>query len=421
MSLRVFRFVPKKQNRREMVGYASLTHPTFFFLSLCIILAVGCGNGESDRAPADVPVDPDDSGTPVPSRPILAVEVEDHITYRLMNGLFPQWTGDLWAGAWGDDGRLYVANGDGFGFGLIFADIVFNIVDGFPPCMTGYTPPRAIHAFVACKWGPRSWEVSRKPTGMVCVDGDLYLFFQNLKNQFTETPFGDAPHASISVSRDHGATWEYDPSEPMFTDHVFTTGFFLDFGQCQEHAIDHYVYVYGLDYNWRYSPGFSQTRMFLARVPNTSILDRKAWEFFTGLDPRCRPTWSPEIDDRVPVLEDDTLYHGKKSGIAQGSVVYIPGLNRYLYSTRARYEWIFYEAPMPWGPWTKITVQEWLGGWTEEFHAGYPAMIYSKFLDSDGLGGWIITSLSSSYFDGMYYNMGFRRFTLEAGEADSVN
>ena len=63
-----------------------------------------------------------------------------------------------------------------------------------------------------------------------------------------------------------------------------------------------------------------------------------------------------------------------------------------------------------------MTVREWFGGWTEEFHAGYPATIPSKFLDEDGRGGWIVSSLSSSRFDGMYYNMNFRRFELSTGD-----
>ncbi|MEM2914331.1 MAG: DUF4185 domain-containing protein, partial [Candidatus Bathyarchaeia archaeon] len=186
------------------------------------------------------------------------------------------------------------------------------------------------------------------------------------------------------------------------------------------HAIDDYVYVYGLDYNWRYSEGFSQTKMYLARVPKDKILDISAWEFFTGLLGNA-PTWSKDIEDKIPVLEDETLYTDKKSGIAQGSVVYIPQLNRYLYSTRAYYEWIFYEARYPWGPWTKVSVIKWTGGWTEDFHAGYNVVIPSKFLDSDGLGGWIVSSLSSSLFDGMYYNMGFRRFWLEVELDTSKN
>lgn len=386
--------------------YSSLFLSLFSILILSLA-SVACGNGiEGGGGP---PAEEPDGEVSIP---IVHVDVEDHISYRLMHPVFPQYTGDLWPSAWGEDDRLYTANGDGFGFGWIFTDIVFSVIEGIPPNLAGRTPLFAGHAFIAAKWGPRRWEVSRKPTGMVCVDGDIYLFYQNLKNAFSDNAFGDAPHASISVTRDKGRTWEVGRSEPMFTDHVFTTGFFLDYGKCQEHAIDEYIYVYGLDYNYRYSEGFDQTKMYLARVHRESILDREAWEFFTGLD-RKGATWSSDIEERVPVLEDEELYWDDKSGIAQGSVVYFPQWGRYLYSTRAYREWIFYEAGEPWGPWAKITVQEWMGGWSEDWHAGYNAVIPSKYLDEDGLGGWIMSSLSWSYFDGMYYNMGLRRFTLE--------
>ena len=380
-------------------------HASILLVAVLILFPAACGE-DGNHSTID------------PSIPITGVVVDDGVFTRLMHPLFPQFTGDLWPNTWGDDDRLYTANGDGFGFGWIFADIVFNVVDGMPPDLTASSPPLALHNFIAGKWGPDAWKVSRKPTGMTCVDGDLYLFFQNLKNAFSGNAFGDAPHASVSVTRDKGRTWEYDGDEPMFTDHVFTTGFFLDYGRCQEHAIDEYIYVYGLDYNWRYSEGFSQTKMYLARVPREAIMDREAWEFLTAADGGAT-AWSADIADRVPVLEDDTLYRDDKSGIAQGSVVFIPQLNRYLYSSRAYYEWIFYEAPEPWGPWTRIAVREWTGGWTETFHAGYPNIIPSKFLDDDGLGGWIISSLSSSHFNGMYYNMGLRRFTLETGRKES--
>ena len=348
----------------------------------------------------------------VESYRIVSVQVEEHTTYQLANPLFPQLTGDLWPCAWGEEDHLYVANGDGFGFGLVPSDIVFSVVDGYPPYLTGTTPRKGFGAHLAGLWGPEVWKLNRKPTGLTCVDGDIYLFSQNLKNFLSDDPFGDAPHASVSVSHDGGLTWEYDHEKPMFTDHVFTTGFFLDYGKCQVNAPDEYMYVYGLDYNWRFSDTFSQTRLYLARVPRDSILNRSAWEFFAGQVSETT-RWSPDIGRKLPVLEDPTLYHEKKSGIAQGSVIYIPQINRYLYSTRALYEWIFYEAEKPWGPWTKVSVVEWTGRWTENFHGGYPVVIPTKFLDADGRAGWLISSLSSSTLEGKFYNMSMRRFCLE--------
>ena len=365
-------------------------------------------------AEIDTPDDPDIS-EPRPTFRITSVEVEEYSTYRLLNDEIPDQTGDLWPCAWGADDRLYTANGDGMGFGSVWSDIVFSIVDGYPRELVGSSPDDAFGPYIATVWGPNPQEVSRKPTGLVCIDGDIYMFFQNLKNFMSDNVFGDAPHASISVTRDSGVSWEFDSSEPMFTDHVFTTGFFLDYGRCQEHAPDDWVYVYGLDYNWRFSDGFLQTKMYLARVPDDRIMDRSAWEFLSGFD-QGAPSWSLEIDDKTPVLEDDTIYCDDLSAIAQGSVVYIPPLNRYLYSSRSKCVWIFYEAPRPWGPWTKTSVVEWSNGWREDYHPGYNAVIPSKFVDEDGLGGWVISSLPDSWFDGTYYSMSFRRFELEVEE-----
>jgi len=399
----------------------------FLLLASAMFSAVCCaGVGDSGGGTDDDVVDDDatdddaadddaDDDQPDFSYRITGVWVESHVSYRVANKLFPTITGDLWPCAWGPDDRLYTANGDGFGFGFVWSDIVVSYVEGCPPNMVGATPPLAVDGLVAGVWGPESWKVSRKPTGMTCVDGDLYLFFQNLKNFLSDNEFGDAPHASISVSRDGGYTWEYDASEPMFTDHVFTTGFFLDYGRCQEYALDDYVYVYGLDYNWRFSPGFSQTKLYLARVPKDVIMERAAWEFFAGTD-GGKPTWSADIDDKVPVLTDEELYGGWQSAIAQGSVVYIPQLNRYLYSSWADCAWIFYESPEPWGPWTKVSVVDWTTrSWDQDFHGGYATVIPTKFLDADGRGGWIISSILG-FAGNAYYNMGMRRFTLDVEE-----
>ncbi|MEW6200366.1 MAG: DUF4185 domain-containing protein [bacterium] len=381
-------------------------YAVFLLSFLTLLFCIKCG----DISRLDSYLQGNDGNQQNATYRIVDVQVENHITYRLAHPQYPHWTGDLWPSAWGDDDRLYTANGDGIAFGnrLLGCDIVFSIVDGSPLDMVGYTPPDAYREVIAGLWGPDENTLTRKPTGMVCVDGDIYLFFQNLRDDF-----GDAPHASISVTHDKGLTWEYETSQPMFTDHVFTTGFFLDYGKCQEHAVDDYIYVYGLDYNWRFTDTFAQTKMYLARVPRDRIMERSAWEFFTGLD-NGTPEWSPEIEDKVTVIEDETKYAcGGKSGICQGSVVYIPQLKRYLYSTRSKCSWMFWEAEQPWGPWTRVAVVDWKGEWTEEYHAGYNAMIFTKYLDADGRGGWIVSSLSSSTFDGKYYNMGFRRFTLE--------
>src|SRR5258707_13490650 len=139
-------------------------------------------------------------------------------------------TGDLWPSCWADDDNLYAANGDGKGFDLkgTRSDIVVNRIAGTVGSLSGIALAKGDE--VGSIWGPDKQNYNRKPTGMVCVDGVLYLAIQDL-NKTPASAFNDAPSASISKSTDHGVNWTWDTRAPMFSDHQFTTIFFLDFGK----------------------------------------------------------------------------------------------------------------------------------------------------------------------------------------------
>jgi len=79
-------------------------------------------------------------------------------------------------------------------------------IAGYPPNLSGST----LATNVGSNWAGSSY--NRKPTGMVCIGGAIYLAFQNLNL----TTFGDAPAASIAKSTDHGSNWTWDSSAPMF-------------------------------------------------------------------------------------------------------------------------------------------------------------------------------------------------------------
>lgn len=346
-----------------------------------------------------------------PSIPITNVTVEDSVSYVGPDAIIDRACGDLWPLAWADDDNIYTANGDGLGFGIVWADMVVSKIYGYPENLTGEPIPWAWGRHLGKRWAPEAWLVTRKPTGMICVDSTLYLFYQNLKNFLSDNEFGDAPAASISWSDDYGENWQWDTEAPMFSVHDFTTGMFLDLGKCNQYAFDDYVYVYGLDYNWRYSQGYRSIKLYLARVQNDRIPDRGAWEFFTGLS-GGHPGWSPDIDDRVPVLTDETEYAGL-TGVSQGSVVFIPRLNRYLYSTWSDSAWIFHEAEHPWGPWTRCGIKPWHEqSISEDWFGGYATVVPSKFLASDGRSGWIVSSLLGA-LGNQYYRFGMRRIQIE--------
>lgn len=303
--------------------------------------------------------------------------------------------GDLWSSCWSADGHLYAANGDGRGFSLDgqFSDIAVSRIDGRPPNLTGRTIAHGDD--LGQVWSGPGY--TRKPTGMACVGDTLYLAVQDLA-----LDFNDAPAATIAKSTDGGRTWTWDTSRPMFDDHVFTTIWFADFGRGGEWGPDRYVYAYGLDGNWRDS--FDDTvadpeDVYLARVPKNKVQKRKAWDFFTGLDHKGRPRWSGEIGDRAPVLHDerrlyrqtyDTNLVSDLSVISQGGVTYVPGLDRYLYTSWTEFTFEFYESPTPWGPWKRFISKD-FGAypWNANQHGGYATTIPSKFISDDGRTMWV--------------------------------
>lgn len=212
-----------------------------------------------------------------------SASIEDSDTFN------SQSQGDLWASCWSDDDNLYAANGDGDGFTVetpnivntppnpgsyLIKDIAISKINGSPGNLTGETVSSGDG--VGQIWNnPAAY--NRKPTGMACVDGDLYLAVQDLNKDFN-----DVPSATIVKSTDKGKTWTWDKTKPMFDDHTFTTIMFLDYGKDNAHAIDDYVYAYGLDHNWRDS--FTNrvedpTKLYLARVSKANILERSSWSF----------------------------------------------------------------------------------------------------------------------------------------------
>jgi hypothetical protein len=328
--------------------------------------------------------------------------------------------GDLWPSCWSDDGNLYTANGDGRGFTMVeprpnpVYDIALSRVAGLPGNLTGST----LTTRISQTW--RAGEYNRKPTGMVCVDGALYMAVQDLA-----WDFNDAPNATIAKSTDRGVTWTWNTSAPMFGNYVFTTIMFLDYGQNNTwNTFDSYVYAYGLDNNWRDSfdnTVADPTKLYLARVPRTSIQNRATWQFYTG-DLNGNATWSSDINLRKPVLQDDRrLYVSTRapsgqprnlSVLSQGSVTYNKPLNRYIYTSWTEYTFEFYESPTPWGPWKKFLSKDYGGyPWTDTKNGGYSATIPSKFISTDGKTMYV---QSNTFMGGLEnYNFSLRKLVVE--------
>ena len=340
--------------------------------------------GASESADAGVSPD-EDGGSASQDTPFFAtVELEDGTSQPQLGH------GDLWPSCWSDDDQIYTAAGDGMGFGIFSSDVFVAVIEGRPG-ERGYRGTQlASGNAVSSVWS--GFDYNRKPTGMLCQNGELYVAVQDLRRE----TFEDAPAATIAKSTDKGRTWSWDRTAPMFGDHTFTTIMFLDYGKDSEHAPSDYVYAYGLDQNWAFSefkPG--PTKLFLARVPRDSVQRRDMWQFFAGFDDTGAPRFSAAIAERAPVLEDTRRFYAKpldpelrfqnNTAINQGGVVYNAPLRRYLFTTWTEYTFELFEAPEPWGPFRLFHSKNFgTWPWTEQKNGGYGTTIPSKLISADG-------------------------------------
>jgi hypothetical protein len=266
---------------------------------------------------------------------------------------------------------------------------------------------------------------SDKPTGMLCIGGAIYLAFQNLNEQ----NFGYSPAASIVMSSNHGQTWTTPSSTPMFgaptntnpsVPALFTTIFFLDYGQNSANAIDGYVYAYGIDNNWQY-----QTAMYLARVPANQVLIRSSWSFFTGVDGNNNPSWSSDITQKRAVLTDNRKIYqsvftpngssqpgcgANENVIGQGGVTYDAPLRRYLFVSWSCPTHEFYEAPEPWGPWSHFLTTDFGSARLLHDQGMYGTSIPSKYISADGKTLYVQSNVVNGQ---SYYDFSLRRLYLQ--------
>jgi hypothetical protein len=369
---------------------------TFCFFFLGLLLLPSC--------PAQTPPESDFFST---------IAEERFSTYQMTGN------GDLWPSCWAEDDNLYAANGDGKGFGKVYTDMAVSRISGAPRKLTGTT----IATNVGTNWSGSIY--TRKPTGMLCRGGAIYLAFQNLN----ESTFDDAPAASIAKSVDNGATWTWDASAPMFGTpsnaaspkaYKFTTIFFLDYGQDSANAIDGYVYAYGLDNNWR-----SQEAMFLGRVPAEKVQTRASWEFYAGTSSDGAPVWTADITQKIPVLTDTRLLYPVMFGpdcppyqqvIAQGGVTYDAPLQKYIFASWSCSTHELYEASQPWGPWNHFQSTDFGPLRLTHNRGQYGTSLPSKFISTDGQTLWLQSNVCCG---GDSYRFSLRRLYLQPAQPSS--
>ncbi len=269
---------------------------------------------------------------------------------------------DNWPMTWGDDDALYTAWGDGSGFAPNTPkklSLGLAKVTGPRPNVTG------VNIRSASMEQSGNGEAGKKASGILMVDGVLYLWVRNAGN------------SQLAWSLDHGANWTW-------ADWKLTTSFgcptFLDFGKNYAGARDRFVYLYSPDADGAYIPA---DRMVLARVPADRMKQREAYEFFKGLDPQGDPLWTADASSRGAVF----VHRGN---CWRGGITYNAALKRYLWCQvlpaskhpqGPRFQGGFgvYDAPEPWGPWTTAYyTQAWDVG------PGETSSFPTKWMSNDG-------------------------------------
>lgn len=277
---------------------------------------------------------------------------------------------DNWPITWGDDGRLYTAYGDGWGFEPRTPQklsLGLAAIEGSPPEIRGIN----IRSETAEQYGEGAR--GKKASGMLMVNGVLYMIARNAQN------------AQLARSFDRGRTWEWAQWK-------FTVSFgcptFLNYGSNYDGARDEFVYIFSPDGDSAYTPA---DRMIVARVPKDSLWNESAYEYFVQIDPAGRPHWSRDVHQRGAVF----VHPGRcgRSGIS-----YNLALKRYIWyqvypesdhpgGPRFAGGCGIYDAPEPWGPWTTLFhTDRWDVG------PGESGCFPTKWMSPDGTEMWLVFS-----------------------------
>ena len=349
------------------------------------------------------------------SKYIMGIEwLSERIGYPV-----PEIKGDTYPMTWGPDNEIYTASGDplwgGSGDDRLSAYSGLD-VEKFIGSPEDYKIIKLNEMIDYVGWGGNG----PKPTGMICVDGLLYLAVQNMRRTQTP-PFGlGSQHGSdaqiifsqYNNDKDRGTLWtpsfeNINKKEVMFPGYKFGGPSFVNFGKNNENARDDYVYAVSGD-QWD-----NGSNIRLGRVLKDKIMLRECWEWVCAYTHTGDAVWSNKLDDSMPVL---SMY--KCVGCPE--MVYLKSINRYILMTWRLHEDFSYnngtdlfifESPEPWGPFSLVYFEEY---WEGKTFNPYCPRLPLKWVEPDGVTCWMQYSGSWSPLpeaqEGKYYRSNIRKF-----------
>jgi hypothetical protein len=329
-------------------------------------------------------------------------------TYRVwFAGAGPAKRGDTYPMTWADDDYIYTSSGDPH-WGEKATGLDFERFRGIPPHYHITKVNEMVDYVGNGGEGP-------KPTGVISVDGVLYLAFQNLlgkKRPVHGTRSQHGSDAAIVASTDHGRTWRpaiKEIKQPMFPGSRFGGPSFVNFGRDNQGARDEYVYAVSAD-QWD-----NGSELMLGRVLKTRIQEQKAWEWVSTIGQDGSPKWTTALDEATPVLTRDRQ-------ISLPEMVYLHAIQRYLlltwslkqdFSPEHGSELFAYEAREPWGPFRLVHHED---SWEDAETTPYCPRLPLKWVKQSEkeITGWL--QFSGSWRENSkHYRSHVRPFRLSLG------
>jgi hypothetical protein len=283
---------------------------------------------------------------------------------------------DLWPVTWAADDQLYTAWGDGGGFGGTDQDgrvaLGFARLAGPPERFIGSNlngGKRPAH--------PASFAKQGKTGGMLAVGDRLYAWLNTQNGKWPDVD------QRLIWSDDKAATWKQ--SSWMFPrgQGNLKPATFLNFGKGYTDVpadLQGYVYFYGQRQG-------QDKETYLGRAPQDKLPDRRAYEFLAGFA-GAQPQWSSDPRKAHAVFAD-------ANGTGDlASVVYVPGLKRYLLTSfhKGPGQLGVFDGPQPWGPWTTVAYEEHWGDMGAEGE-GLTCSFPQKWMSAEGTTLWCIFSV----------------------------
>jgi len=202
---------------------------------------------------------------------------------------------DNWPSTWGDDGEIYTAYGDGWGF-KPRAEIKLSLglarVTGEADNFQGEN--------ISSITGERIGQGPNGPkaSGMLMVDGTLYMLVRNTEN------------STLAWSEDRGLTWKWADWK---LEKSFGCPSFVNFGKNYSSGPADVVYIISPEAETAYD---SADGLVMARAPRREIRNRDKWEFLAGFDEQNHPEWTDDIRLRTRFFSNPGLtYRQRLSGV----------------------------------------------------------------------------------------------------------